>query len=164
MSAASLVQFIHEFAEIADVEYDEQVHNSEGDTPEVLAIVLAAIRDARADLGTLAKKVESHLLAISGEKRFVVAGSVRSRSDVGETHQRGQPCAHRSSSRSLWTNGNWTRKPASTTGMGSGRAVLMECARPNWRVTPLRARGLRSTSSVTKNTTATASCCHRGKQ
>ena len=144
MSAASLVQYLHEFGHVAEAEYDETIHGTAAETAEVLAIILTALRDARADLATLAKKVEQHLLVLSGEKRFVVAG-------LGEID------IHRVVKRTRWENEALTRvvvalalderrldeqtgeyEPAHE----AVARVLSECARPSWRVTPLRARGI----------------------
>jgi hypothetical protein len=144
MSAATLVQYIHEFSESAEAEYDETVHGTAAETPEVLAIILAAIRDARADLSVLARKAEQHLLELAGEKRFMVAG-------LGEIN------IHGVIKRTRWENEALTRvlvalalderrldeqtgeyEPAHE----AVARVLSECARPAWRVTPLRARGI----------------------
>jgi hypothetical protein len=144
MTASSLVQYLHEFGRVAEAEYDETVHDTAAETAEVLAIILAALRDARADLSTLAKKVEQHLLAMAGEKRFVVAG-------LGEID------IHKVVKRTRWENEALTRvlvalalderrldeqtgefEPAHE----AVARVLSECARPTWRVTPLRARGI----------------------
>jgi hypothetical protein len=144
MSASSLVQYLHEFSETAEAEYDESVHGTAAETPEVLAIILAAIRDHRADLAALAKKIEGHLMAMAGEKRFLVAG-------LGEVEIRKQ------NRYTHWDNESLTRvlvalalderRLIESTGEyepshEAVARVLSECSRPSWRLTPLRARGI----------------------
>jgi len=144
VSAASLVQYLHEFGSVAEAEYDESVHNTAAETAEVLAIILAAIRDARADLAMLAKKIEQHLMAIAGEKRFVVTG-------LGEVAIRKQ------NRYTHWDNESLTRvlvalalderRVIESTGEyepshEAVARVLSECSRPTWRLEPLRARGI----------------------
>lgn len=140
MSLATLVQSLSEFAEQAENAYDEDPAGA----PESAAVVLAAIRDLRADLNSLYKRVEQDLIALAGEKRFTVPL-------LGEVEIK------RSNKRNQWDNDGLTRKLVAmalderqvneATGEyepaweAVGR-VLSECARPSWRVTPLKARGL----------------------
>ena len=79
MSLAALVQMLTEFADEASDEYRAAWEANAPDPPTdlgpiPLAIVLAAIRDCRAQLDDLYKTVETDLLAEAGEKRFVVDG------------------------------------------------------------------------------------------
>jgi hypothetical protein len=138
MSAATLVQQLTEFADSCHDEYDK------GESSDTLVGVLCAIRDCRADLASLAKDIEAELLVTAGSKRFVVEG-------LGEVEIR------KSIKRTEWDDEGLTRvlvaralderivneqtgeyEPAHE----SVARVLSECARPSWRVTPLRARGL----------------------
>lgn len=72
MSAATFVQALVEFAPGCIDDYNDADHHVFD--PDTYAIILAAIRDCRADLAALAKQVEGELLVASGEKRFVVEG------------------------------------------------------------------------------------------
>lgn len=141
MSAHALVQNLGELAGFCEDEYDEGLDEHSAETR---AIILAALRDARADLGAFEKRVEADLLAISGKKRFVVEG-------LGEVEIR------KRTKRTIWDNDGLTRvlvalalderKVNEQTGEyepahEAVARVLSDCARPSWRVTPLRARGL----------------------
>lgn len=106
--------------------------------------ILVAIRDARAELATFARDVESELMAHAGERKWITPG-------IGEVVIR------KSTKRSEWDNDGLTRKLVALalderivneeTGeyepaWEAVARVLSECSRPSWRVTPLRARGL----------------------
>lgn len=106
--------------------------------------ILVAVRDARAELATFARDVESELMAHAGEKRWVTDG-------VGEVLIR------KSTKRSEWDSESLTRvlvaralderRLNEETGeveppWESVARVLSECARPSWRLTPLRSRGI----------------------
>lgn len=73
MSAATLVQSLVEFPETCEREYEEEAPTV-ALSPETQAIVLAAIRECRAQLDVLYRKVASDLIATSGVKKFVVPG------------------------------------------------------------------------------------------
>jgi|SRR5580765_3143861 len=144
MSASSLVQYLHEFGLVAEAEYDETVHDTAAETAEVLALILAAVRDARADLATLGKKVEQHLMEMAGEKRFVVAGlgEVEIRSQTRYTHWDNEALT-----RLLVALALDERRLDQLTGEyepshEAVARVLSECSRPSWRLTPLRARNI----------------------
>lgn len=142
MSAAQFVQMLTEFAEQATDEYHE---GEDPHSPEALAIELAAIRDLRADLGALAHEIEGELIASAGQKRFVVEG-------LGEVQIR------KNIKRTEWDNDGLTRVLVARAlderremfpGTGEFEPaheavarVLAECARPSWRVQPLRDHGL----------------------
>lgn len=141
MSAQRIVQALTEFATDCAAEYD-QIPEPDVETQ---AIVLCAIRDTRADLAALAAQVERDLMANAGKRSFVVEG-------VGEVVIR------KSTKRSQWDHEGLTRRVVAlalderqiideSTGEyepahEAVARVLSECARPAWRVTPLRARGL----------------------
>lgn len=140
---SSLYQALHEFGPECEQDFDEHV-DEELPTAEQLAIILGAIRDCRADLAVLYGKVEAGLMSMAGEKRFTVEG-------LGEVEIR------KSTKRSNWDSEGLTRNLVAlaldervldeTSGeyepaWEAVARVLMECARPSWRVTPLRARGL----------------------
>lgn len=116
----------------------------EGATADDLARLLVAIRDARAALASFADDVSRDLLVLMGDKKMVVEG-------VGEVE------AVKSTKRTKWENGTLARKVIALayderqfdeqTGeyeeAGAAVArVLLECARPSWRLGPLRARGI----------------------
>lgn len=138
---ASLVQWLTEFPQHMEDEYDEA---GEVDAPnaEQLAIVLAAIRDCRSGLAALYDRVEQGLMSMAGEKRFTVDG-------LGEVEIK------RSTNRTEWDHEGLTRKLVALAldervlNENTGEyepahqavaRVLSECARPSWRLTPLRAR------------------------
>lgn len=140
MSAAMMVQSLTSIAKDAEDDYDADPNVT--NNPDALAIVLGAIRDARADLAALAKKVETDLLAVAGAQRFLVDG-------FGEVEVR------RNTKRTQWDSEALTRKLVALAlderklNEGTGEyepaheavaRVLSECARPSWRVTPLRTR------------------------
>ncbi len=107
-------------------------------------MILAAVREARADLATFYSTVERELMELSGTKRFVVEG-------FGEVNIR------RSTKRTHWDHEALTAKLVAlalderivdeATGeyepdfLAVAR-VLSECSRPSWRLLPLRARGI----------------------
>lgn len=118
--------------DVADFTRDQLVH------------LLIAIRDVRADLASFAADVTKDLLAYADEKRFVVPG-------VGEVEIK------KSTKRTGWDSESLTRRLVAlalderivdeSTGeyepaWEAVARVLMDCARPTWRVTPLRARGI----------------------
>lgn len=70
MSLATLVQALTEFAEDCETDFDKR----ESDDPAALAVVLAAVREARAGLAEFAAEVERVLLAEMGEKAIEVEG------------------------------------------------------------------------------------------
>lgn len=141
MSAAALVQMLTEFAGLA---HDEYYEGTDPIPPETLAVILAAIRDCRADLAKLADEISGELIVSAGQKRFVVDG-------LGEVQIR------RNTKRTEWDHDGLTRVLVARaldervlndeTGEyepthEAVARVLGECARPSWRVTPLRARGI----------------------
>jgi hypothetical protein len=139
---ASIYQSLAEF--VPDIEAELA---AVGDTePEALAFILAAIRDARADLAVVYGDVERRLLETMGStKRFTVEG-------LGEVEQR------RSNKRNEWANQDLTqvvvaraldeRKIDLETGevleseAQAVARVMSDCARPSWRVTALKSRGI----------------------
>lgn len=137
-------QRLRDIAQIIEEQYDAAVQHGDGYTLAERIRILALVRDCRADLAAFAKKVEGDVLLTAGEKRFVVDG-------IGEVEIR------RSVKRSQWDNDGLTRllvaralderivdertgeyEPA----WEAVARVLSECARPSWRVTPLRTRGI----------------------
>lgn len=138
---STLVQDLAHLAEWADAEYNEAA-DAELPNAEQLAIVLAAIRDCRAGLAALYDRVEQGLMGMAGEKRFTVDG-------LGEVEIK------RSTNRTEWDHEGLTRKLVALAldervlNENTGEyepahqavaRVLSECARPSWRLTPLRAR------------------------
>lgn len=78
MTAASLVQSLVEFAHDCEIEYAET-----GDLPaDALVVLMTAVRDCRAGLDVLGKKIEQDLIHTAGKKRFTVDG-------VGEVEIKG---------------------------------------------------------------------------
>lgn len=141
MSLRGLAPALSEFADYAERAYDL---DRESDDPEVLALLLALIRNCRADLQALYHRVEQDLIRSSGSKRFVVPS-------LGEVEIK------KSVKYQNWDNDGLTRrlvamalderKVDEETGeyepaWEAVARVLSECARPSWRVTPLRARHL----------------------
>lgn len=118
--------------DVADFDRDELVR------------LLCYLRDVRAELAAFAADVQRDLLAHAGERSWVVDG-------LGEVRIRKQ------TKRSEWDSDGLTRKLVALAlderivdeitgeyepGWEAVARVLSECARPSWRVTPLRARGL----------------------
>ncbi len=140
MTAAFLVQSMEDLPAELENEYDEL-----GDTPaEILAVVLSAIRGLRAGLRPLEDRIERDLMETAGSKRFVVEG-------LGEVNIR------RSVKRTAWDNDALAQVVVAyaldervldqdtgeyESAFQAVARVLMECARPSWRITPLRARGI----------------------
>lgn len=73
MSLATMVQALSDIAAELEAEYDSGV-DDELPTAEKLGVVLCALRDCRADLAVLAKKVEGGFLSMAGERYIVVDG------------------------------------------------------------------------------------------
>lgn len=137
---AELLDDLTDFAEGCEVDY----HAATDLDRDARATLMCAVRDCRADLATLLSVIEADLLTEAGERRFVVPG-------IGEVEVR------RANKRSGWDNEGLTRKVVAlaldervldeTSGEyepahEAVARVLSECARPSWRVTPLRARGI----------------------
>lgn len=142
MTAAWAVQALSEIAGEAEQDYADDVDARSN--PEACAIVLAAIRDARQDLAKFAATVEADLMAAAGERRFTVDG-------LGEVEIK------KTTKRTQWANEDLTKVVVAralderivdeATGEYEPREqavarVLSECARPSWRLTPLRARAI----------------------
>ncbi len=140
MTAAALVQMLTEFAGDCELEYEEVMDAS----PEMLAVVLAAVRDTRADLAVFYSVVERELMEVSGTKRFVVEGL-------------GEVAIRKSVKRTQWDNDALAQVVVAyaldervldeetgeyESAFQAVARVLMECARPSWRITPLRDRGI----------------------
>ncbi len=142
MSGAVLVQSLVEFANDCDTEYDDAGPDIR-DNPESLAIILAAIRDCKADLTILQKKVEQELVAVAGKKRFVVEGM--GEVEVRKSTKRNE-WDHEGLARVLTAMAADERIVDTETGEYERESdavarVLTECAGISyWRVTPLRAR------------------------
>ena len=113
-------------------------------TPADIAHILAGVRDIKAQAGEVYAQVEQLLLSVMGEKRLEVEG-------LGVVESK------RKTSRKEWDNdGLWRvivaraldeRRLDEESGEyepahEAVARVLGECARPSWRVTPLRARGV----------------------
>lgn len=109
-----------------------------------LVRLLCDLRDLSAELRGFAQDVQKDLLAHADAKRFTVDG-------LGEVTIR------RSTKRTEWDSESLTRRVVALAldervldeETGEFEAaheavarVLMECSRPSWRVTPLRARGI----------------------
>lgn len=109
-----------------------------------LVHLLCDLRELRAGLAEFTKDVERDLMALADTKRFVVDG-------IGEITVR------KATTRREWDHSGLTRKLVALalderildeeTGefepaYEAVARVLGECARPEWRVTPLRARGV----------------------
>lgn len=130
--------FLCGYAEIAEGLYEP------AQTAGPLVWLLDTIRAERAALATFADRVERDLLAVMGDRKIVVPG-------IGEV------AARKSIKRTKWQNHDLyvrvvaraldERKLDEETGEyeseGSAVArVLEECARPSWRLAPLRALGI----------------------
>lgn len=118
--------------EAADLDRDDLVH------------WLAYLRDLKAELATFFGIVERDLMAQAGERRWVTPG-------IGEVTVR------KATKRTEWDSEALTRVIVARAldervldeSTGEFEAshdavarVLSECARPSWRLTPLRARGI----------------------
>ncbi len=141
MTAAALVQMLTEFAGDCELEYEEVMDAS----PEMLAVVLAAIRETRADLASFYSLVERELMEVAGSKRFVVEGL-------------GEVAIKKSVKRSEWDHDALAQVVVAyalderildedtgeyESAFQAVARVLLECAGINyWRVIALRARGI----------------------
>lgn len=109
-----------------------------------LVRILVGVRERRAELAAFASEVEADLLAQAGERSWVVDG-------LGEVRVRKQ------TKRNEWDSEGLTRVLVARAlderilneDTGEYEAsheavarVISECARPSWRLTPLRARGI----------------------
>lgn len=142
MSLATLVQSLTEYG--GEVEGDYLTALGTVVLPEQYAIVLAAIRECRSSLATFYDRVEQDLLAHMGEKSMNVEG-------LGLVEAKKKTIYRKWDNDSLWrlvtAYALDERKLDETTGEYEDAAqavarVLGECARPSWRLTPLRARGI----------------------
>ena len=144
MSAQRLVQMLTEFPNDCLQEYEEFASTDDFEQRDVLAILLAAVRECRTELLILASTLEQELLTVAGTKTWIVDG-------LGEVQIR------RSMKRTDWDSHGLIKKLTAiasdereldeATGEyereGDAVArVLEECARPSWRVTALRKYGL----------------------
>lgn len=140
MTAMYILQSLVEFGDELDRDYQTCADLP----PDALAIILAAIRDCRAELAALAKVVEADLIATAGKKRFVVPGlgEVEVKKSKKYTHWNDRDLAAVVVARALdervldETSGEYEPREQAVA------RVLMECARPSWRLTPLRDRGI----------------------
>lgn len=140
MSAATILQHLEECARLLDADYNEL----EGEGPETLVHLLIGVRKASRELTAFGQRIERDVIANAGEKRFAVDG-------IGEVEIRPNP------KRTNWDNAELTKvlvaraldERALNEGTGEYEPaheavarVLTACARPSWRVTPLRERGI----------------------
>lgn len=145
MTAATIVQSLVEFAHDLELEYNETGDLSQ----EALTVLVAAVRDCRAGLDVLGKRIEQDLIHNAGTKRFVVEG-------IGEVEIK------KSTKRTAWQwddllsavisrvmdepatlyDGDGTLLPYVQIGYNLG-AKLRECVGMNYgKVTGLRALGI----------------------
>lgn len=119
-------------------------HDPKTATPEDYVRLLVAIRETRSNLSTLTHRIERELLAVMGDRRFVVegVGEVICRKATKRTKWDHHALMMRVVARALderildASSGEYESE-------GSAVARVMEaCARPNWRVTALRELGI----------------------
>lgn len=141
MSLATLVQSLTEYAEEVELGYGA---GEEEPSAETLAIVLTAVRECRSGLATVYDRIEADLLALMGERSMTVPG-------LGLVEAKKKNIYRHWDNDSLWRLVTAfaldERKLDEATGEyeSEGAAVarvLGECARPSWRLTPLKARGI----------------------
>lgn len=123
---------------------DEYESTKESFGRDDLVRLLCDLRELRAGLAGFAKDVERDLLARADEKKWITPG-------LGEVQVR------RSTKRTEWDSESLTRVVVARalderildessgeyeSGAEAVARVLSECARPSWRVTPLRAHGI----------------------
>lgn len=140
MTLARIVQHLAECPQDLEGEFVEAQETE----PESIAIVLAAIRRARADLAEFADEVEKALLAVMGERNLEVpgVGLVEVKKATRRTKWQNHDLMVRVVARALderavdETTGEYESEGAAVA------RVLEECARPSWRLGPLRALGL----------------------
>lgn len=118
-------------------------HATDGDRADEVALLLAALRDARQAVSECFDKVESHLTACrptyvdprTGEirpvKEMVVVG-------LGPVEFKTSTTRKEWKNEVLWSDVVRYARDND----GDPVALLSECARPSWRVQPLRAIGL----------------------
>ncbi len=126
---------------------DEYERVSAEYTRDDLVHLLMDLRDLSAGIRTFQSDVQRDLLALADTKRFVVEG-------IGEVEVK------KSTKRTQWDSDSLTRVVVARalderildehtgeyeSGAEAVARVLMECSRPSWRVTPLRARGIDET-------------------
>lgn len=135
---------------LASLEADREVINLEPDEQtrrDALVRFLCELRDLQADLRGFFSDVQRDLFAIAGKRKWVV-------DEIGEVQVRKQ------TKRSEWDSEALTRVLVARAlderildehtgeyepGFEAVARVLSECARPSWRVTPLRERGIDET-------------------
>lgn len=109
-----------------------------------LVRLLCKIRDLRADLAILAKNAELELLPLADDRSWVVAdlGEVEVKKNIRYTRWDSEALTRTLVARALderiLDEETGEYEPA----WEAVARVLSEAARPSWRVTPLRARGI----------------------
>ncbi len=140
MTAAFLVQSMEDLPAELENEYDEL-----GDpSAEILAILLSAIRGLRAGLKPFEDRVERDLMETAGSKRFVVEGlgEVQIRKSVKRTQWDNDALAQVVVAYALDERVLDEESGEYESAFQAVARVLMECARPSWRIIPLRDRGI----------------------
>lgn len=106
-------------------------HHQDSDKADEVALLLASLRDVKQAVAEVYSAVEKHLLSMDTPKSFVVDG-------LGVVERK------RGVSRKSWDNDglrSWVIRYCNENGFDP-LTVLDECARPSWRVQPLRALGV----------------------
>lgn len=106
-------------------------HHQDEDDAEELCFLLASLRDAKQALAEVYSAVEKYVLSMDTGRSFEVVG-------LGLVERK------RGVSRKAWDNeGLWAHVVRyARDNDADALALLSECARPSWRVTPLRAIGV----------------------
>lgn len=140
MTAAFIYQALSEFAD----DLTNDWHECEDLTDEQLVLMMVAIRNCRQDLASLYDEMEQMLLSLNSGREITIEG-------VGVVELK------RSTKRTNWDNHELMRHVVSRAlderqvneetgeaepGWEAVARAIEECARPSWRLTPLRARGL----------------------
>lgn len=106
-------------------------HVEDSERADELCLLMAALRDTRQAIDECYRAVERHVLAMDTPKSFEVLG-------LGLVERK------RGVSRKSWDNdGLWNHVIRYARDNDADvLALLSECARPSWRITPLRAIGV----------------------
>jgi hypothetical protein len=142
VSLASIVQSCRDVPDDLFTEWTEA--DEAKDNKEALAIVLAAIRDHRDQMMNLYKEVERRLVEISGRDSYEVPGLglIEVKTENSYTNWQNEDLTKVLVAMALderivnHETGEYEREAEAVA------RVLMECARPSWRLTPLRARNI----------------------
>lgn len=144
MSIAALVQQLGELSDDVDAEYSEAINAEGGIGIESMIVALLALREAKRGIDLLYRRIENDVIRGTDKKSFTIegAGEVQiktstKRNDWNHDALWRTVVARALDEREMDDDGVIAEPSYETVAR-----VLAECARPSWRVTPLRDRGI----------------------